>query len=229
MRRIRIRLALEIEPPMSRQRRSGRPDVASRERNDRSAPCRGGHSRPARHDNRTLPVHWAMPVNAAKTCRIRWEAGRLRCRRAIVERRPAIVAEARYAHGCSSFGRTSPIVMVKPARASSSHKARLRVAPTLRRNEGAATMMKGKAGAFQAAAKFLVGPFAPVAGSALVAEGGNGMDSAVIFVTPAKFNLGGSIRHGRSFQKKRGTGGAVGRPIRVMRRARCRARPSGQG
>ena len=90
-------------------------------------------------------------------------------------------------------------------------------------------MMKGKAGAFQAAAKFLVGPFAPVAGSATVAEGDNGMDSAVIFVTPAKFDLGAALGIGRSFQKKRGTGGAVGRPIGVMRRPRCRARPSGQG
>ena len=71
-----------------------------------------------------------MPVNTSKTCRIRWQAGRLRCRRAIVERRPAIMAEARCAHGCSSFGRTSPCVMVKPARASSSPTARLRVAPS---------------------------------------------------------------------------------------------------
>lgn len=129
---IRIRLALEIETwvalPSSRQTRSGRPGAASCD--DRSVPWRSGHSRPARHDNRTLPVHWGMPVNAAKTCRIRWQAGRLRCRRGIFERRPAIVAEARYAHGCSSFGRTSPIVMVKPARAGSSHKARLRVAPS---------------------------------------------------------------------------------------------------
>jgi hypothetical protein len=65
-------------------------------------------------------------------------------------------------------------------------------------------MMKGKARAFQAGAKFPMGPFAPVAGSAIVAEGGNGMDSAVIFVTPAKFDRGAALGIGRSFQKKRG-------------------------
>ena len=125
--RIRIRLALEIETSVAPHR-----------------PGRGGRAALALHHAKAMtarfpdaaaiaalpgtiighfPFTGRMSVNAAKTCRIRWQAGRLRCRRAIVERRPAIVAEARYAHGCSSFGRTSPIVMVKPARASSSHKA----------------------------------------------------------------------------------------------------------
>jgi len=72
-------------------------------------------------------------------------------------------------------------------------------------------MMKDKARTFRAAAKFLVGSFAPVAGSARVAEGGNGMDSTVIFVTPAKFDLGGSFGHRSIFQKKRGKG-LRGRP-----------------
>ena len=67
-------------------------------------------------------------------------------------------------------------------------------------------MMKGKARAFQAAAKALLGLFAPIAGSAIVAEGGNGMDSAIIFVTPAKFDLGGSFGHRSIFQKKRRNG-----------------------
>ena len=90
-------------------------------------------------------------------------------------------------------------------------------------------MMKGKAGAIQAAAKFLVGPFAPVAGSAIVAEGGNGMDSAVIFVTPAKFDLGGSVGH-RSIFSEEARNGRRGRPpdpshaARAMSGAAIRAR-----
>lgn len=99
----------------------------------------------------------------------------------------------------------------------------------LRRDVRTTAMMKGKARAFQAAAKALLGLFAPIAGSAIVAEGGNGMDSAIIFVTPAKFDLGGSFGHRSIFQKKRRNGRRRrppdrGQAARAMSGAAIRAR-----
>lgn len=86
-------------------------------------------------------------------------------------------------------------------------------------------MMKGKAGGFQAAAKFSGGSVRSSRRFAIVAEGGNGMDSAVIFVTPAKFDLGGSVGH-RSIFSEEARNGRRGRPPDWRHAARAMSGPT---